>query len=156
MTRKLKVRGTYSCTLDRDRLEQIVLGVNEAVKRGEGIFKQGIRKFLPQWNLPSELEYNPQQRETTNPAAAARFLWTRLFCDRMSNSAFLLKVTKKAWQNQETNWLYDPAQVVERTPQQIAAALRDVLKFAIKNKSEENNGAKYRNNAQRLLDLYDG
>ena len=120
--------ASYGFTLNRMRLEQVVLALVRAAQQGVGIFEGGLEQFLPQWNLPLELEYNPRKTKTKFPLKAVKFLWTRLFCDRLSSSRFLMQTTLEVWGNTHINWIYEPSEVVERTEDEIDFVLRNKLK----------------------------
>ncbi len=143
--------------LDIGKLEEVVLAVMNAVNQRTGIFANGLERFLPQWNLPEELEFDPKQRQVSDPVNAARFLWTRLFCDRLSSSRFLIQTTRTVWYDTELRWIYDPAKVIKRSEEEIDHVLRDHLKFGLDNaEKESSNAARFRNNSRRVVSEYGG
>ncbi len=150
------IKGPHGARINTARLEEIVTLVHTASKERKGIFEGDIRRFLPQWNLPSELEHDPQQETTKDPSRAAQFLWVRLYCDRLSVSDFLMKQNLGAWEREDLNWIYDPKMVIERGPEATEKVLREHFKFAIKNKNEIDNGTRFWRNAQRLVKSYGG
>lgn len=148
------IKGVHGARIDTTRLEEIVTVVHRAAKERRGIFEGDIRKYLPQWNLPSELESDPQEEKTKDPKRAAQFLWVRLYCDRLSVSDFLMKQNLIAWGRKDLNWIYDPLKVTEKRPEDVEKVLREHFKFAIKNKNEPDNGTRFWRNAQRLVKSY--
>jgi len=143
--------------LDELRLEEIVLKIYDAIKNNRGIFQDGYQHFLPQWNLPLELEYSPQKRKLRNPEQAARFLWVRTFCDRLSISRHLIETALATWHNSEVNWIYDPFEVRNRSEEEIGNVLRNHLHFGLNNEhKEQTNGWRFSLNAFQLVNEYDG
>lgn len=92
--------------------------IDEIAKRAyqtiqDPIQAKRLRQFMPQWNLPEELEFNPHQQQPKNPDWAAKFLWTEAFFERRQQSAQIIAACLKACQNPETQWFFDPFKVKE-------------------------------------------
>ncbi len=149
--------ASYGFTLDRDRLDEAILAIYRAAEQRQGIFERDLGHFLPQWNLPPELEHSPKQQQPRDTYQSSLFLWTRLFCDRLSRSRHLMTTTLKTWKNPDSKWIFFPKQTIERTPEDIEKVLRDNLNFGLRNDGKEKpNGERYRDNAERILSTYDG
>jgi hypothetical protein len=149
------LKKTRGFRLDLERLETVVLAVHNAAKDKKGLFQEGIKSFLPQWNLPKELENDPQTDSPKKPYLASLFLWTRLFCDRLSSSKQLIKRTLEVWYDPKLKWIYFPKKVIERDEPEIDDLLRLHLKFGLTNSLEESNGKRFKHNAEKLVKEYD-
>lgn len=145
-----------SFTLDKGILFSALEKVLVAKREERGIFKGGINHFLPQWNLPAELEYDPQQREVRDPKEAALWLWTRAFCDRRIDSGILMEKAKAAWENEEQRWIFHPEEVVQKYPGVVGKALKDYFGVQLPVSPRMSSGSGYWKNCKRLLKRYDG
>ena len=160
--------------LDFKVLEKATLQVWKAANEGKGIFTGGIpvwrKKYLPQWNLHPDLEYDPVREDIRDKEGAALNLWTRCFCDRQAVSSLLNRLTQEAWADPHKKWIFYPSEVVKRTPEEVGLALRRDFRYAmnivnpkrdekgvvIKGKEGMSAGQGYWNNAQRLVKDFGG
>jgi len=99
--------------IDEERLDLVNRTLCEAFKAGKGIFSNGFKQFLPQWNLPSELEYEPQQTPTSDPLRAALYLWTCAFFERINQSRFIITNAARVWNSKEMRWFFHPELVLQ-------------------------------------------
>jgi len=142
-------------SVDLEKGKSVLRRVQDAVENKEGIFKYGLKPFLPQWNLPGDLEYSPQRRETINPEYAAKLLYTKNFCDRLQSSSFLMKNITETWINPEKNWIFFPEKVVKKPVEEINDLIKKTF-FVVTNKIEMSPGERYLENAKILNDKYGG
>ncbi len=142
--------------LNRRKTTAVFKAVNEAIQNRRGIFYQGLKPFLPQWNLPPEFEYIPQRKETIDPINASKYLFTRTFCDRLAVSSYLSKQTQQAWADKETRWIFFPDSVTKRSIEEIRSVLKDKLKHAIYNNQEKSPWEKYSLACKILMEKYQG
>ncbi|MBT3865835.1 hypothetical protein HOF78_01890 [Candidatus Woesearchaeota archaeon] len=131
--------------------------VEKAVHEGRGFFQgDWRRRFLPQWNLPSSLEYEPRRKEVAKPEAAARWIFTRVALDRLSLSTQLGEYAINAWEDDSTRWLFNPGEVVDRSIGEVEDALKDCFNHALPVTPGMSGGEGYRNNAGALIGQYGG
>ena len=138
-------------------LMEVLKTVAGAVERGEGFFHgDWKREFLPEWNLPPELEHEPRQQEVKKPLEASLYLFTRCFMDRMSLSSSLSKYAQAAWANEGLQWIFDPVQVVDRTVDEVSGVLVNHFRYNLDIIPGMNAGEGYSKNCKRLLEEYGG
>jgi len=125
-----------------------------ATKNQEKIFQTPIEHFLPEWNLPPELEYSPQIKQTKNPKKTALFLFTRASIDRMSVSKSLQKRVLETWKNPEKRWIFYPKQVARKSIKSIEDALKQDFKYALPINPSLSAGQGYKKNAITLIEFY--
>lgn len=131
--------------------------VEKAVKEEKGFFHGNWRReFLPQWNLPLALEFDPQRREVADEKEASRWIFTRVSLDRLSLSGRLGELVKDAWEDEDTRWLFDPAEVRTREVRDVEYALKTCFNHALPVTPGMSAGEGYWNNANVLVDRYDG
>ena len=147
--------GLAGIVLDFEKGAKILRLVQDAVEKRQGIFKNGLKGFLPQWNLPRDLEHNPQQRHTKDAERAAKLLFTKNFADRLQNSDFLMRCVTDAWESEDRRWIFFPEEVVKRPVSEIDSAVKSNF-YLVSNKIELSPGQRYLNNARVLLDKYQG
>ncbi len=167
-------RRKYKFTLDKKRLEEVCLSAHNAYKNREGIFRD-FKKFLPQWNIPSELEFAPQRIEVKDPLQASLYLWTCVFFERANKSSTIIRNALRTWYNPKTRWIFDPKEVIKHTPSEIeilehnlfsiekkkskgliGQVLKNSMQFNLQSTNENSPEVRFYNNAQRLISEYDG
>lgn len=146
--------------IDEERLAIVMNTVWQAVLNRKGIFKNGLKPFLPQWNLPKELEYSPQQTSVQHPDLAAKLLFTRTSCDKMSDSAYLHRKVVESWNNPERRWIFDPREVMKRKSEELDLALNDYFHYSLPVVSKVNSnpisaGKGYHDNALFIAEKFD-
>ena len=141
-------------TMDRKRLLEVSRTVIQALSQREWIFQQDIKKLLPQWNLPKDLEHSPQQEQTAKPYESALVLWTENFCDRMMDSQVLQRKVEQAWQDKEKRWLFYPKSVVRKSYALVDRILKSHFGIVSNDKKETAPGTRYKHNAQKLIARY--
>ena len=153
-------RGDYGFEVDEKALaERLCLPVIKALKERQGFFSRGLEMFLPQFNLPDELESNPEKREesqVTDALTASNYLWTIVFFERLNQSKEIILNGQTAWHNQKTRWIFDPFRVAIAPEDEIGKILRRIFKFNLKSYNENPPETRLRNNARRLMRDYDG
>lgn len=143
-----KINGRQDFIVNRDRLRQICLTAYTG-------WDERLRIHLPQWNLPSELGNDPSQTLPTEPYLASLFLWTEAFLERMTRSSAIVKNALRVWKNPETNWIFHPRKVAQRSLEDIDGIIRGELKFGLQGIGEEPPQKRYFDNAVLLSGEYD-
>lgn len=143
-------------SFNEEKLHKAVAQVFQALKKQRGIFRNGRKHFLPQWRLPQGFEHKPQQQKPKLEYETSLWLWTRMFCDRRSQSEQLMQLAKSAWGNPERRWIFYPEKVAEQTSEKIEQALKQYLHYALANPNEKSVGNSFRDNALKLKTEYQG
>lgn len=171
-----KRRNTpHDFKIDRDRLALICNLAHDAYRTRSGVFRKGFEAYLPQWNLPAELEHSPIREMPADPFQAARYLWFEVQFERLTRTAELMKKTRSLWENPEKNWVFDPRRILEQPPsfrkKTVTTLLGDEeireprgieeisirdMGFNLQARGENTPGEKLHSNAARLVELYDG
>jgi endonuclease III len=149
------VSRNFRFLIDQKRLGEVVKVVYEAMLAKEGIFSLDHKTFLPQWNLPKELEFDPQKDETVDPLTAANYLWTCAFFERLSQSRVIMRNSKKVWDSQD-RWIFYPKKVVEKDMLKVDEVLSSGFQFGLKGKNEESPAMRFWYNSSKLVSEYDG
>ena len=146
--------------VDIDRLTEVCSSVRDTASRGIGIFYGGPEKwkkrYLPQWNLPNELEYKPKRDETAKPLEASNFLFSTVQFERQNQSRYLMRKIHQIWKNPEERWFFDPFQVAERPISEIERIVDGVLRYNIAGTNEKKPYVRFHENSQELVSKYDG
>ena len=83
-------------TIDYARLKEICLRAYRAYEEGRGIFREK-ESLLPQWNIPADLEYQPQRTETRSSGEASNYLWLLASMEKRSQTRQNIKNGLKVW-----------------------------------------------------------
>jgi len=166
--RKIKSVGDSgpAIQIDHVRAEEAVLKVYLAAIHGKGIFRGGPnewrKRFLPQWNFPAEIEYDPLREQPKDLDSAGKILFTRNNMDRLQVSSFLQAKLLSAWADAGKRWIFYPKEVVRRTEAEVELFLKEHFHYAIPvkvdqltKKVEISAGKGYRQNMVTLLEEYD-
>ena len=137
-------------TIKKDRLTKICLTAYEAYEAEQGIFKNS-RKYLPQWNIPKELEYSPQRTEISNSSQATKYLWTLALLENRTLSRINMRNGLATWEDKDSRWIFEPVKVVERGYKEVSQLISEKLQYTLNNFP-----LKYLQNAKKLIELYDG
>lgn len=147
----------FDFVLDETRLEEICVRAYNAATAKEGIFSEGIRHFLPQWNLPCDLENIPQTDKPKEESVAARYLWTVAFFERMNQSNIITRNAHRVWARQSDRWIFEPLEVAETEDiSKIERILREGFQFNLQSIGESSPAERFLHNAQLLVRDYDG
>ncbi|MEK6888516.1 MAG: hypothetical protein AABW80_00225 [Nanoarchaeota archaeon] len=138
------------------RLAEVMQAVNTAVQNRYGIFRHGFKEFLPQWNLPEEMEFSPQQREPKDKNLAGLFLYTITSIDRISVSKIVQRQARLAWDNPEKRWIFFPQEVIKRQVSEIGEVLKENLFYNVPISKDVSTAQGYLNNARVMVDHFDG
>ncbi len=136
--------------LNEERFYRTLDQIRYALEHKKGIFRHGIKHFLPQWNLPKEMEHQPQQMEPKQPYEASLYLLTRAYCDRMSQSRYLMRRTKETWQSPDRRWIFYPKEVVKAGPEKAEVALKSFFNYALRLSDKMTAGEGYFQNCKTL------
>lgn len=149
-------KRSFGFSLDESKLEIACLAVYRAAVTEQGIFRGGVRQYLPQWNIPRELEKNPPEKMPADPLAAARYLWTSVFFERINQSDEIAMNSKIVWHDHHRRWFFDPLRVVLAPVGEIEKVMKRGFKFNLQGLNEETPSERYQFNARKLLAEYDG
>jgi hypothetical protein len=137
-------------TIDRDRLAEICVRAYEAYVNNGGVFREGIKKYLPQWNLPVELEYDPIRTEVREPLMAAQYLFLLVSLERRSLSSVNIRNGLRTWNTPEERWIFNPLEVAIRDPSETEEVITRSLQYTLNDFSRN-----YRENCIKLVREYD-
>ncbi|MAG07453.1 hypothetical protein CMI46_01395 [Candidatus Pacearchaeota archaeon] len=146
----------YKFKIDRDRLKRVILAVHDSFSKREGFFSDDYKRFLPQWSLPEEFEYNPQRTQPRQKLMAAKYLWTEAFFERRNQSAEIIKNARKVWDASDMRWFFEPEEVVKRSEGRAENIIFYDFRYALTREAEEPNGKKYLDNAEKLVQEFGG
>ena len=113
-------------SIDYERLKDICLRAYSAYENNEGIFRYS-ESFLPQWKLPSDLEYEPKRIETKFPDLAGNYLWVLASMERRAVTKQNIINGLGTWENPETRWIFDSFEVVDRGLEEVRRVVTDSL-----------------------------
>jgi endonuclease III len=145
----------YDFSIDRERLTLVAQAVYSAAYEKKGIFSLGFKRFLPQYNLPKELEFDPQKTQTKNPLNVANYLWRCAFFERLSQSRVILNNAHKLWNNPDKNWIFNPKQTAKRGTDEIEKIISEDFQFGLRGRNEESPVERIVYNNQKLIGEYD-
>lgn len=148
------VMADLGFTTDFNRLEELVLRIHDAAIKREGIFQGGFKRYLPQFNLPQELEHEPEVRETKDSKTASLYLFTEAFFERRTKSAQIIRNAKIAWVHDR--WFFDPEQVIEHGVSDVERVMQDVFNYAYSGPNEAPPWEHYMFNAEHLVEKRQG
>jgi hypothetical protein len=92
---------------------------------------KGIRQFLPEFNLPPELENDPWTEEPQDSLKTARFLFLMASMERRSQSNQNIKNALKTWENPRLRWIFDQGEVARREPDEVFEVCKNSLKYTL-------------------------
>jgi len=142
--------GNREFSIDYERLKEISARAYHAYEDGRGIFKHKER-FLPQWAIPPEIEYEPQMAETRLSNRAGNYLFVLASMEKKSQTKQNIKNGLKTWANPETRWIFSPEEVVQRNLREIKQVLSQNLRYTINNFSSN-----FLSNNHMMVDEYEG
>jgi len=148
--------GSYGFTVDKERLREVVLTAYRAYERRRGVFSKGFREYLPEWNLPEDLEFNPQREISSMPYEASLFLWTSAFFERKVRSRDVNKAARRAWADNGKRWFFFPQYVAMNSKKEVEKVIKKDFSFAITRPEEMPLEERYVRNCQRLMANYRG
>jgi len=138
-------------TLDQKKLNRVLKQLCEAATKGEGIFRHGLGYFLPQWNLPSSLEFDPIKKDTKNPLKASKYLFTMASLERKALTREHIKNAKRVWKMPGKRWVFDQEEVRKRPLEEIRKIFTGEFAYSINNFS-----LNYQINSTILAGSYNG
>ena len=141
---------------DRKIFRKALDTIFEQMKKRQGIFSNGYKQFLPQWNLPSEFDHSPVQNGVKKPFETSLWLWERVFCDRKSKSSTLIKKALNAWNDKNLKWIFFPEEIVKRNLKEIKEGLKAGFGYSFSHPEEKSTNEAYRDNSEKLLKEYGG
>lgn len=146
----------FGFVLDEARLEEICVRAYDAAVNRIGIFSKGIRHFLPQWNLPDELENVPRTDRPKEELTAAKYLWAAAFFERINQSRIIIRNARYVWGIQSDRWIFDPHEVVQHLESKIERIIKKGFQFNLKSEGEETPAERFLYNARMLVRDYEG
>jgi endonuclease III len=124
--------------LDKEKLEKMCYVVYHAAKDKQGIFRNGLGQFLPQFNMPRG-DYNK-----------AGYLFTMVSLERKALTRINIRNAKEIINNKFTiDWIFDPYQVSKAT-------LEDITKIFVEDFQYNLDGfpKNYKANCQKIVKEY--
>ena len=135
--------------------EKAVLSIYEAATTGRGIFEGGYdiwkKKYLPEWRLPLDMEFNPQTEETRKPLEAAEYLWTSLSFERRNKSSTLHLYLHNIWDHPEKRWFFRANEVAKRSIHELREVILGDIHYNLNEPVP-----KFLANAKKLIKEYGG
>lgn len=140
-----------SININWDRLVDACLLANGALLNRIGVARKGIKQFLPEFNLPPELEYSPQKIETIDPLRAAQYLFVLVSMERKSRSSENILNGLATWENQDIRWIFDPYSVSQKSLLDVTKVCKGSLHYTLSGFA-----GNYYENAIRIVREYSG
>lgn len=137
--------------VNKERLAEICLRAHKAYNQKNGVFRKGVKKYLPQWNLPPELEYSPQRTEVKDPKQAANYLWMLALLERRTLSRINIRNGLATWEDKDVRWIFNPLQAAGRNIQDLKDVFFYNLQYTLNDFAES-----YQENSIKLIEEYDG
>ncbi|MDO8459895.1 MAG: hypothetical protein Q7S74_02195 [Nanoarchaeota archaeon] len=150
-----RVGRKYDFDLNESKLTEMVLTAYNAAINRQGIFTGDYLRFLPQWNLPTELEYNPRKIETKDPEQTAKYLWTCAFFERLNQSKIIMENATKVWYSPKKNWIFDSSKVCQAKEALVEQIIRRDFQFNLQGRREAPPVERFCNNAKLIVEKYD-
>jgi endonuclease III len=135
--------------INRRHLDVITAKACRALDKKKGIFVKGAKRFLPQFNIPQELEYSPPRTRVKKPRLAAHYLWTSASFERRAKSRELMAGFTELWE--EKRWFFNPREVIKKSLEEITEAVKKDLRYGL-----SETPAYFLDNAKRLITDYGG
>ena len=125
-----------------------------AVKRyeeGNGFWKKAKQKYLPQWNLPEELERGLVHSTDKSLKAAANYLFLMAQLERRVQSKQNIINAKQIGEDSSKKFIFDQSKVASKQVEEIARILREDLKYPFKEIAQH-----YMVNCKELVENWGG
>jgi len=135
----------FGFRIDRERLEEMCVAAYAS-------WDEGIRRYLPQWNLPPELEHDPIQDSPKDPEWAARFLLVEASFERMTKSSAIIGNALRTWENPKKRWIFNPSTVARMPLEDIKKIINEDFQFALQSRGERPPEERFRHNAHIISD----
>lgn len=131
--------------LDKDQLAEVCL---RAYARFDEV-SCNLKTFLPQWNLPVDLE--KRLRSNGDSRDVANYLFTLASMERRQVSRINIRNGKRTWRDLSARWIFDPVEVVERNISTVADICENSLGYKLRGFPTN-----YFSNAEELTFRYNG
>jgi len=138
-------------SVDIDKLTQICLTTYRSYEKREGIFREGRERYLPQFNLPEELERDLQRGEEASLQDAANYLFLLGSMEIRARTIVNIRNGRKFWANENTRWIVNPREVAEKNETEIWNACQSFFRYTM-NDFPTN----YLENSRALVERYNG
>lgn len=145
----------YDFRLNKESLERMCLTSYAAAEQKTGMYRD-YEKYLPQWNVPVELEFSPRQIKPKDELWASIYLWQCAFFERITKSSEIMINAHRAWYNPNEKWIFDPFRIAIASEKDVEKVLKGTFQFNLQGKNEVSPAIRYKNNASLLLKEYDG
>jgi len=143
--------------IDPAKFYKMLDAVWDAYQNRRGIFHDCVERFLPQYNLPDDLQGAIDSNDEDGKRNVALWLFVRGFCDKRVDSGRLMRRAKSAYENPERRWLFLPEEVVKRDAKTIHYALTNyIVRVPYHPKKEKDPGYVHKSNSEKLLEIYGG
>jgi len=146
-------------SVNQNRLNHVLDVINKASLNGEGIFYGGVnfwrRRFLPQWQLPKEIEYSPQRDGVKDARVAANLLHLEAFCEIRNTSAYIMRNLNRLWNSGE-RWFFEPEEVIKKSWRRIEEIMIDEIHFNFRTEKQSSAHVRYFDNCRLICNEYQG
>lgn len=150
-----RVKSFY---IDIQRLTDVCKKAYSAYENGSGIFRDK-KRFLPEWNLPEELEHSPRRIETKSPELAANYLWLMALLEKRSQSRFNMKNGVRVYSQRDKKWIFDPNEVIIRPLEEVRDVMSREFRYTMAGFAENlvhNDGVLVREYGGNAMNVIDG
>lgn len=118
-------------SLDKKRLREVCLITYQAYLDRRGIFKEIIDSFLPQQNLPQDLENSPKTKKPREELKAAKFLFHMALMERRAQSRTHIKNALKTWSFPSKRWIFDQEEVAKKDYEKIKIIMKKDFQYTL-------------------------
>ncbi len=139
-------------TINQDKIEHLVSRAYQAMQNPKEA--QRLRQFMPQWNLPEELEHNPKEQETRYPEYAAKYLFTEAWFERRTQSREIIAACRDIW-GSDDKWIFEPRIVAKQVTVGQIERVMERLPYRAHSKKVSKAAEEYKKNAGILFEKFD-
>ncbi len=133
--------------VDTNKLAEICLAAYDAYERSVGIFKNGREKFLPQFNLPEEVESCLQ----SNPVQAANYLFLSASMEKRIQTQTNIKNGLRVWAQRDKKWIFNPVEVSRRNFSEMEQICVQDFRYVVNGFAKS-----YYHNSIKMAEVYGG
>lgn len=130
--------------------EACLMGDN-AYENKTHVFAEKREKFLPQWNIPRDLEYKIPRTNPKNEKDSAGYLFVLGSLERMSLTKTNIRNGLRAWEDPKTRWIFNPIKVANAPIESVEHVCKKYLQYTLNNFPKN-----YKNNCIKISSEYAG
>jgi len=143
--------GAKIICVDIEGLGEICKRVSDEFKKKNPFGLDGIKNYLPEFNLPLELDFDPPRIEVPDPLTASKYLFLLASMERKSQSRINIRNGLFTWAQPSKRWVFDPVQVIVHPESEIESICRRDLQHGL-----DNFHKRYKKNCATLVKDYGG